>query len=181
MHWKIRGFWSQNSRKSCKKWVLKACFFRAYFWMDFERVLEGFWEAFGRGLGGIWSLMGNFLTVLWNCFSTLTTHSKLKMGSTEKKRFQERIWRGLGTFGNDFGEILCVSRRTQRKHKQNEIKRRQNISFVSKRYPLFPPGRLRQCIKRMSSFSKCWQRWHRGAWTSSLRSSSPTWHGLLRE
>ena len=74
--------------------------------MDFERVLEGFWEAFGRGLGGIWSLMGNFLTVLWNCFSTLTTHSKLKMGSTEKKRFQERIWRGLGTFGNDFGEIL---------------------------------------------------------------------------
>ena len=78
--------------------------------MDFERVLEGFWEAFGRGLGGIWSLMGNFLTVLWNCFSTLTTHSKLKMGSTEKLRFQERIWRGLGTILGGFWERpRCIS------------------------------------------------------------------------
>ena len=41
---------------------------------------------------------------------------------------------------------------------QNKIKRRQSISFVSKRYPFFPPGRSRQWVNRMSSFSKRWRR-----------------------
>merc|ERR1711937_57002 len=42
-------------------------------------------------------------------------------------------------------------------------------------------GPLRQWVKRMTSFSECWQGWQSAAWTSTMRRSLPTLHGPLRQ
>ena len=42
-------------------------------------------------------------------------------------------------------------------------------------------GPSREWINRMSSFSKRWQGWKNGAWTSSMRRVLPTWHGPSRQ
>ena len=67
--------------------------------MGLGRVLGSFWERFGRDL----EALGQFFDVI---FDEVTTHLKLRFSSIEKKRSQERIWRGLERFGKDFGELL---------------------------------------------------------------------------
>ena len=62
------------------------------------RVLGSFWERFGRDL----EALGQFFDVI---FDEVTTHLKLRFSSIEKKRSQERIWKGLERFGKDFGEL----------------------------------------------------------------------------
>ena len=59
-----------------------------------RRVLGRFWERFGRDL----EALGQFLDVI---FDEVSTHLKLRFSSIEKKRSQERIWRGLERFGMD--------------------------------------------------------------------------------
>ena len=68
-------------------------------------------------------------------------------------------------------------RKTATKHSKVNAKHFE----IPRCYPLFPPGRLRRLVNRMSSFSKRWQRWQCGAWTSSMRRVWPTWHGPLRQ
>ena len=60
-------------------------------------------EALGGGPGEALEALGSFFDVI---FDQVTTHLKLRISSIEKKRSQERIWRGLERFGKDFGELL---------------------------------------------------------------------------
>ena len=57
------------------------------------------WERFGRDL----EALGQFLDVI---FDEVTTHLKLRISSSEKKRSLERIWMGFERFGKDFGALL---------------------------------------------------------------------------
>ena len=76
----------------------------------FEWILRGFGEGFGKLLGESWEALealGSFFDVI---FDQVTTHLKLRISSIEKKRSQERIWRGLGTILDGFWERpRCIS------------------------------------------------------------------------
>ena len=64
-------------------------------------------EGFGELLGEIWEALealGSFFDVI---FDQVATHLKMRISSIEKKRSQERIWRGLGTIlGAFFGQVM---------------------------------------------------------------------------
>ena len=76
----------------------------------FEWILRGFGEGFGKLLGEIWEALealGSFFDVI---FDQVATHLKLRISSIEKKRYQERIWKGLGTILDGFWERpRCIS------------------------------------------------------------------------
>ena len=151
------GFWGAFGRGLGGIWKLLGNFWRHFWWgnyalkveIQFHRKkevpredLEGFgevWEGFWRAFGGGWE-------PLWKAFGVDLVHFKLEISSIDT----DVLWNWFSTLS-----VSCYVffRHMQRKHKQNKIKRRQNISFVSKRYPFFPPGRLRQRVNRMSSFS----------------------------
>ena len=99
-------FERKNKKIREKKRVSKRCFFDRIF----EWILRGFGEGFGKLLGEIWEALealGSFFDVI---FDQVTTHLKLRISSIEKKRSQERIWRGLGTILDGFGERpRCIS------------------------------------------------------------------------
>ena len=60
-------------------------------------------------MGEIWEALealGSFFDVI---FDQVTTHLKLRISSIEKKRSQERIWRGLGTILDSFWERFGAS------------------------------------------------------------------------
>ena len=68
--------------------------------------MRGFGEGFGELLGEVWEGFGSSWEIFDVIFDEVTTHLKLRFSSIEKKRSQERIWRGLERFGKDFGKLL---------------------------------------------------------------------------
>ena len=68
--------------------------------------MRGFGEGFGELLGEVWEGFAGSWDIFDVIFGEATTHLKLRFSSIEKKRSQERIWRGLERFGKDFGELL---------------------------------------------------------------------------
>ena len=72
--------------------------------------MRGFGEGFGELLGEVWEGFGSSWEIFDVIFDEVTTHLKLRFSSIEKKRSQERIWRGLGTILDGFWERpRCIS------------------------------------------------------------------------
>ena len=101
------------------------------FWNAFG-IQYRFWTRFGSDFGGFWKDFGWILEGFWEDFwKDFTLQTMI------------RATKRISMLGN--------------KRKRNSIKEIQNISIFSKRYPLFPPGRLPLWATRTDGCSQRWQ------------------------
>ena len=113
-----------------KKTSLKIMFFFDHI---FDWILKGFGKGFGELLGEVWSLLVR-PALIWGCLYDACVTNACSMASGRRLG-------SIGAFQVEISSIdidvlwNCFSTLSVSCHA--------NISFFSRRYPLFPPGRLR--------------------------------------